>query len=298
MTPSRNLRPRQKRTYSSGSWVHVGETAQISNAVGPSSNRSHIRRSVSSTPLRDTGAASTRWNERKPIPLSDIVPSDIVILILGITGSGMSNFINKLTGVEEERESRQLVSCTKDVKAYACVRGRQRFIFVDTPGFNATYMSQRAVFTKTAEWLQSTYLTGVIYMHRITDTYESGTAYQSFRIFSGMCGEKAADRVRLVTTMWDEEYEQPRSLQMESRLKTEWGSLLNAGASYERFYNTADSAWQIVNGLGYQRKALLLQREIVDMGKKMEETTAGMRVPREERKPTGFFDLVKRLFGF
>jgi len=125
-------------------------------------------------------------------------------------------------------------------------------------------------------------LTGVIYLRRITDTYSSGAEQQSFRIFSGMCGMQAADRVRLVTTMWDKVDDDRSALQTQSRLEAEWGPLLGAGALYRNFYNTSESAWEIVDELGYERKALLFQLEVVNMRKKLEETTAGMRAPEYE----------------
>jgi len=126
-------------------------------------------------------------------------------------------------------------------------------------------------------------LTGVIYMRRITDTYNSGAEQQSFRIFSRMCGRQAADQVRLVTTMWDQVPDDDTSvLQTQNRLETEWGYLLSAGALYRTFYNTSESAWEIVDGLGYERKALLLQHELVNMGKKLEETTAAIHAPDNE----------------
>ena len=124
-------------------------------------------------------------------------------------------------------------------------------------------------------------ITGVIYTHRITDTHSAGSELQSFQIFSGICGRDAADRVRLVTTMWDEVHDQSTAEQTEDRLKHEWSTLLNAGASYQKFTNSSESAWDIVGKLGYERKALLLQTELAD-GKKLEETTAGRRVPKPD----------------
>ena len=121
-------------------------------------------------------------------------------------------------------------------------------------------------------------ITGVIYTHRITDSHSTGSELQIFQILSGICGRGAADRVRLVTTMWDEVDDQSTAEQTEDRLKDEWRSLLNAGASYQRFTNSSESAWDIVRGLGYERKALLLQVELVD-GTKLERTTAGRHAP-------------------
>lgn len=69
----------------------------------------------------------------------------------------MSNFINVLTGMRPEDGAHGYISCTQDVIAYPCDRGVQRYVFVDTPGFNATYSSQKKVFKKVAEWLEATY---------------------------------------------------------------------------------------------------------------------------------------------
>ncbi|KIM57533.1 hypothetical protein SCLCIDRAFT_1219370 [Scleroderma citrinum Foug A] len=283
---------------SSGSWVPVGETTRVSNATRSSHSRPPMR-STSSPLLRDRGVASTPLGV--PISSSEIEPSDVVILVSGTTGSGISNFISKLTGIAEDPRTHDLTSYTTDVRVYACVRDRQRFVFVDTPGFNATKLSQRAVLRKAAKWLKSTYqnaikLTGVIYMCRITDTYSSRAEQQSFRIFYGMCGRKAAGQVRLVTTMWDQVDDDTSAWQRQNRLEIEWESLLSAGALCRQFYNTSESAWEIVYGLGYQRKVLLLQRELVDERRKLKKTTAGMRAP--ENEVLNFFSGIRKLFKF
>ncbi|KAI6009961.1 hypothetical protein EDC04DRAFT_837757 [Pisolithus marmoratus] len=156
-------------------------------------------------------------------------------------------------------------------------RDHQRYIFVDTPGFNATYKSQKAVFENIANWLEATYretrlqFTGAIYVRRITATESARSEQNSFQIFAKLVGNEAADRVRLVTTMWDEPEVPSRVLAMEDRenrlTEGQWAPLMRAGAVYARFDNTPESAWGIVRGLGMGKKALLLQRELVDMRK-------------------------------
>ncbi|KAI6009962.1 hypothetical protein EDC04DRAFT_2581317, partial [Pisolithus marmoratus] len=207
-----------------------------------------------------------------------------------------TQFINVLTGMRPERGAHGYISCTGDVVAYSCHRGGQRYIFVDTPGFNATYSSQKTVFKKIAKWLAATYssrlqFNGVIYTRRITEPL-CRSERSSLELCANLIGNDVADRVRLVTTMWDErEGESDTSAEenMENRLKQEqWRSLIDKGAMCARFFNTSKSAWDIVQGLEVKRKAsLLLQRELVDMGKSLKQTTAGMRLPKEFPGPLG-----------
>lgn len=121
-------------------------------------------------------------------------------------------------------------------------------------------------------------LTGVIYTHRILDACISSAELSSLGLFAALCGGAAAPRVRLVTTMWDET-DIESAEETESTLKAEqWKSLLDAGARYERFHNTHESAWEIVLRLGDNMKALLLQRELVDMRMEFTQTTAGSQL--------------------
>ncbi|KAL4077511.1 hypothetical protein J3A83DRAFT_4155681, partial [Scleroderma citrinum] len=209
-------------------------------------------------------------------------PTDIVILVLGTTGSGMSNFINKLTGMPAERGTHTLGSCTTGVKAYLCDHGGKRFIFVDTPGFNSS-QTPTEVLTKIINWLRISYRnriepTGIIYTYRINDTHESSAELTGLRLAAALCGNEAADRMRLVTTMWDD-VDTELAQDTEDRMKDDvWESLLSAGSRYERFYNTGDSAWNIVLGLGDARKALLIQREVVDMKMELAQTNVGKRL--------------------
>ncbi|KAI6009967.1 P-loop containing nucleoside triphosphate hydrolase protein [Pisolithus marmoratus] len=217
---------------------------------------------------------------RSLVPTSAIKPDDVVILVMGKTGSGMSNFINKLTGMPPEDGAERLSSCTKEVYAYKCDHNGQRFIFLDTPGFNNQTMPQSEVFRAIARWLKKTYrrsikLTGVIYTQSITDNGSSATDVQSSHLLGRLCGNEAFDRIRLVMTMCDE-VEASEADKVEGALqRTQWQSLIQDGARPERFDNTMENGWEIVRRLGNRKKTLFLQKELVDMRKALEDTTAG-----------------------
>ncbi|KAG6330586.1 hypothetical protein ID866_8504 [Astraeus odoratus] len=93
--------------------------------------------------------------QRKVVPPSEINPGDKVILVMGSTGSGMSHFINILTGMPEEPDAGKFDSCTRDVLAYSYGHQSGRFILVDTPGFDSThYSSSYAVLEVVPKWLE------------------------------------------------------------------------------------------------------------------------------------------------
>ncbi|KAI6101776.1 hypothetical protein EDD16DRAFT_1716356 [Pisolithus croceorrhizus] len=237
---------------------------------------------------------------RTPVSTSAITPDDVVILIMEETESGISdNFIDKLTKPEEGAE--KLSSQTEHVCAYGCYYAGQRFIFVVISGLNNGQLLQGIAFRAIATWLEDTYrqsveLTGVIYIHSITDNSTSSADVQSVNLLGHLCGDKAADRVRLVTTMYDQAEELDADNVKGIPETAGWRSLIEAGARPERFDNTSEEAWKIVEGLENTKKALLLQEELVDMDKRLEDTAAGKYIRPEE--PVTFFGRITWLFGF
>lgn len=112
---------------------------------------------------------------------------------------------------------------------------------------------------------------------------------QGFQLCRRLCGDQAAKQVRLVTTMWDEVNEAEGDA-AEGRLKrAQWRSFIQAGAQPRRFDNTLESAWNIMRDLGSAKMTLLLQRELVDDKKALEDTAAGQGLPREELVMTATF---------
>ena len=138
-------------------------------------------------------------------------------------------------------------------------------------------------------------LTGILYLHRITDVRMSGTAFQTLRMFGKLCGDKAASRVIFVTTMWDKtstrqgeqklkkeqkEKEQRQREQREKELKENyWRPMLELGARTDRFFqNKENCAQDIIKRLldlpASEAIPTLLQEETVDQHRAVFETTA------------------------
>ncbi|KAF9259473.1 hypothetical protein L218DRAFT_947600 [Marasmius fiardii PR-910] len=131
----------------------------------------------------------------------------VAIAIMGATGSGKTTFINAASG-GSLRIGKSLRSCTSAVQLSPMftLAGRE-VILIDTPGFDDTNKSDYDILKMIAAFLATTYeeghkLTGVIYLHRISDLRMGGIARRNFNMFKELCGESSLKNVAIVTNMW------------------------------------------------------------------------------------------------
>lgn len=125
-------------------------------------------------------------------------------------------------------------------------------------------------------------LSGLIYLHRITDNRMAGSPYKNLRMFGELCGDVVMNQVFLVSTMWGKikpEIGEAREKELQSKF---WEPLIRRGSIVERLSETnSDEAWRIVKKLiesherKLKREIVLLQEEMVDLGIKLNETQAG-----------------------
>jgi len=103
----------------------------------------------------------------------------------------------------------------------------------------------------------------------------SGSVCKNFDTFGRFCGDKVTERVRLVT-MWDKardhDMAESRLAQLENNF---WQPLIEKEARHKKFNNIATSTWEIINDVVGDAEALLLQKELVDVERMLNETTAG-----------------------
>ena len=129
-------------------------------------------------------------------------------------------------------------------------------------------------------------LTGILYLHRITDIRMSGTTFRNLRMLTKLCGDDAASKVIFVTTMWDktsqkEGQKDKERLQREKReqeLKDRyWRPMLELGARTARFYQDKGNCTQeIIKKLvdASEGKATLFEQEVVEQNRAIVETKA------------------------
>ncbi|XXG96261.1 hypothetical protein Hte_002542 [Hypoxylon texense] len=126
---------------------------------------------------------------------------------------------------------------TEEIQIVETVLDGRTVRFVDTPGFSDTYLSDSEVLEMIADYLVSAYsqkirLSGIIYLHSISDNRVTHHATRNLDMFQKLTGKNNLKNVVLTTSMWDEDNEGER-VNREQELKTEfWSVPLAFGAQY------------------------------------------------------------------
>lgn len=233
-----------------------------------------------------TAEASTAAEPSSSQPALNITPKDIVIAVMGITGSGKSTFISHFA--EGVVIGHTLEACTSAVGIYESrYDAKTKIFFVDTPGFDDTYKSDTDILREIADWLSQAYgndikLTGIVYLHRILDVRLGGSAMKNLRMFKKLCGDDALPSVVLATTWWSN-VDAATGSQRETELATReafWAGMISKGSRMFRQDNGAQSARHIVDYLVSRKRpvTLKIQEELVDEKKTLDETGAGLEV--------------------
>ncbi|TFK24913.1 hypothetical protein FA15DRAFT_640585 [Coprinopsis marcescibilis] len=201
--------------------------------------------------MRFLSQTASKQREDSFIAKEDSRPDDIVIPVMGPTGSGKSTFIANVLGEDAQdkpQTSVSLDSCTQVVQHYIVdsatsdnvsnLSGR-RIILVDTPGFDDTGVSDFDILRRVSAWLENSYREGtrvgaVIYIYPVYPGRYSHNDRSNLKIFSKLCGKNALTRVTLATSRWDEHGDQDLLERREADLQSHWRYMLECGASTGR----------------------------------------------------------------
>ncbi|KAI3317705.1 P-loop containing nucleoside triphosphate hydrolase protein [Xylariaceae sp. AK1471] len=212
---------------------------------------------------------------------------DLLIAVMGMTGSGKTTFISKVTGRRDLNIGHSLTSCTRDIEVIETKIDGQVVRFVDTPGFSDTNLSDSEVLQLIAEYLAAAYkkdmkLSGIIYLHPISDTRVTHHATKNLQMFQKLTGEKNLKNVVLATSMWDKvSPEQGQAREQELKTKF-WNVLLAWEAKAVRYAGTPESARSIAQMLMANKPFFLrLQQEMGKDNKALKDTAAGQQVMME-----------------
>ncbi|CAA7260919.1 unnamed protein product [Cyclocybe aegerita] len=179
--------------------------------------------------------------------------SDLLVAIMGATGSGKTSFINVASG-STFGVGEGLVSRTEAVQTTHAFHVDGRSVrLVDTPGFDDTTRSDFDILRTIADHLTSSYkagksLAGVIYIHRISDIRMSGIARKNFRMFRKICGDSTLRNVVIMTNMWgsvEPSIAEAREAELASG-ELLFKPVLEAGATMLRHSGTSESAHDVL----------------------------------------------------
>ncbi|KAH6664838.1 hypothetical protein B0J14DRAFT_493082 [Halenospora varia] len=209
-----------------------------------------------------------------------------MVLVMGITGSGKSFFVNTLKKgsvlIGETMES-----CTSKPQIVETKIGETELAVVDLPGFDDTHKSDVEVLSLISELVSTQYhigmkLWGVIFLHPITDIRFQGSTGKVLSMFQGLVGEEALQNVVLATTHWGsvKDEDMPAALAREYQLRNNyWRDMLDNNAMMAKFEGTKASAEGIIAQLiGREHVVLRLQKELVDDKMRLGKTAAASQL--------------------
>lgn len=175
---------------------------------------------------------------------------------------------------------------TSEIQEVPCRIGDRDITLVDTPDFGDAERSEAEVLQLIAPWImdryeENTYLTRVIYLHRISDPRMTESSLRNLTMLRKLCGTQHLSPVILGTTMWDKVSEEEGS-RREAELVAEgkwWGDMQHQGAIVRRYDNTKEDATALVKEvMGTQPFVLEIQRELGVEKKSLIDTAAGKSV--------------------
>ncbi|KAF6750803.1 hypothetical protein DFP72DRAFT_909354, partial [Ephemerocybe angulata] len=228
-------------------------------------------------------------------PSKDQGTDERFILVLGQSGAGKSSFINAVSN-STLRIGNGLASSTEKVEiSLPFFIDGQCFRLVDAPGYDeAPEKSDTDVLNTIASFLASEYtngrsLAGAIYIHSIASSRVGGTGRRNLNMFQKLCGRRALRNVAVVTTRWDEvKTSTAMARETDMRMKsTLFKHLFDNEATlfrYDRKLGVVPAQTIIRHFITTTPMPLLVQREMVDEGKLVSETTAGIELQKDFRK--------------
>jgi hypothetical protein len=168
------------------------------------------------------------------------------------------------------------------------------FVLVDTPGFDDSDRTDRDILKTLIDWLESSYragskLTGILYLHRISDPRMQGSSLRNLSMFKSLVGEDSFRNVVLATTFWsalqhDIETAEEREAELQDSDEF-WGGMVAKGSDYVRLPTTPTAARLLLQRMAKRKTVpLKIQIEMVDENKSFEETTASDQFHEELRK--------------
>ncbi|TVY15502.1 hypothetical protein LARI1_G005745, partial [Lachnellula arida] len=276
-----------QRHHNSDAASPISENLRTSS---PESAASHNRNRLPVTtnlPIRGSKPGKKHSIARKPM---NKPAKRVLIAVFGMTGTGKTTFIKTLSGeaADKLRTGHDLESCTQEIETVDFRLDDCNITLVDTPGFVDSKRSDTEILKLIADWLGRSYkdetlLSGIIYLHRISDVRMSGSSIKNLSMFRKLCGGDNMSKVCLVTTMWDKVTDEEGSTRERhlQRSETFWRTMIASGSSIRRHDRGIQSAQEVIRSMLVNKPTTIkLQDEIVS-GKTLVETDAGASINEE-----------------
>ena len=155
--------------------------------------------------------------------------------------------------------------------------------FIDTPGFDDTDTKDSDILNTIWEYIstEDLRLSGLLYLHRITDDRVGGTALKNLGMFRKLVGDHGMKNVILVTTMWGKlRQSDDGEARVKELTKTGkfWGGMISSGAIHKRYDGTKEDALRIVQMMLPNEPIKLQIQQEHENGTRLADTAAGKEV--------------------
>ncbi|TRX88531.1 hypothetical protein FHL15_010570 [Xylaria flabelliformis] len=242
----------------------------------------------------------------------------IRILIMGPIGSGKSSFVKaaREPGHDDVEISSKVDSCTHECTEYETKysSGRNKIFLIDTPGFEDPQTPNANTLEKIAKQINegaqcdssgcdkassiSEPISGLIYLHRCTDTRFDGDLKVNFEIIKAMCGPEFYSRVVICSTFWNHTLKdrlQQHKTRME-RFLEHFEEVMKGGAEYREFWkDEEDPCSDILNHFLSQRNHPKMAIEHEFQKRKLNETKAGHVAGDRVRQAESWWSSILRM---
>ena len=149
-------------------------------------------------------------------------------------------------------------------------------------------MDDEEIFQRLTLYLDQSYrkgqrLTGILYLHPITENRERGSDLRNLRMFKKLCGEENFGKIILGITWWDEENDDIARAREEALRSTPefWGDMIKNGSRVQRVPMDNNGCVDLLLGLARRETTTLrIQREMVDEDKTPDETETASELDR------------------
>jgi hypothetical protein len=155
--------------------------------------------------------------------------------------------------------------------------------FIDTPGFDDSFLTDADILLTVATYLtKDVRLTGLIYLHRISDIRVGGSSKKNLGLFTKLVGRENMRNVVLLSTMW-------KTINLEDGLRRmreiltdkHWGPLIQCGALFETDMDGNSDSWRVVERiLQYTPIQTKIQKQM-ENGVPLTDTDTGREVYHE-----------------
>ncbi|USP77085.1 hypothetical protein yc1106_04359 [Curvularia clavata] len=216
--------------------------------------------------------------------------NEVVIGVVGVTGSGKSSFIKRVTQCSDILTSTDTESLTQEIAQYRFQSAGITYVLVDTPGFDDSQRDDEDVYRELARWMAQAFqkgqlLNGLLYLQAVNIPRQRGSQIRNLLMFKKLCGNNNFKNIVLGLSFCDMETE--TTIQSRRQELTDtwewWGEMVSKGSRIERIPYQRDECIGLLAQFAPQPKVTLrVQEEIVNHGRSVDDTEAAKTIVHRE----------------